>query len=163
MSIIWLNSVYIIVQDWIYNGYLFYPFILLTVCNNIYQVFAHIFTGTKFLGFKHIVPHGSSDQQTLTVFTVSNIFDILGWMTIYIAYGYANPFYSMLAAVHYGSGLVAIFFNHTFQKYYIGTPYKIHKEQDSFGYTYWKIFRVVFVFTDAISRGWATYHIVGSF
>lgn len=130
-------------------------FSILNVVNNLYQFWAHIFTGTKFMGYNKIVPYGSEDNQTLMTFTMSNIFDILGWITIYISYGYASPFYSILVATHYGSGIVSIFFNQTFQKYYISIPQKTKHKSDKFGYNYWRAFRVSFVFIDAFSRAFA--------
>jgi len=142
----------------IFNTYTRIPFLILTLTNNIYQVYAHIFTGTKFAGYYGIVPLGSKDNQTLTVFTISNVFDILGWMSIFIYYGYAHPFLAILAAAHYGSGIVSIFFNKTFQAYFIGNNSK-KNNSDTFGYLYWRIFRVSFVLTDAIARGYVSYFI----
>ena len=138
------------------NNYLRFPFIFLTFVNNVYQVYAHVFTGSKFAGYKNISPPGSADNQSLTVFTLSNIFDILGWMSIFVYYGYAPLFLALLASAHYGSGIVSIFFNQTFQKYFIEDSNK-KDENDTFGYIYWKIFRVSFVLTDAISRGYVCY------
>ena len=49
----------------IMNQYFRYPFLFLTLTNNIYQVYAHVFTGSKFAGYNGIVPHGSRDKQSL--------------------------------------------------------------------------------------------------
>ena len=153
------------------NKYLYKAFLFVTDFNNAYQVYAHIFTGTKFMGYKKIVPHGSRDKQSLSIFTVSNIFDILGWLTIFVLHKRAHPFLALLAAVHYGTGIVSIFYNSTFQLYYIED--KDEKkgdddekkgddddkkgdekcEDDDFSYRAWRIFRTSFVFTDAICRG----------
>lgn len=127
----------------------------LTVLNNIYQVYAHIFTGTKFMGYKQISPPGSQDNQTLLSFTVSNIFDILGWMGIFVYYGYANPILALLASGHYGTGIISIFFNKTFQEYFIELKFNICNK-----IRYWQLFRVCFVFTDAIARGYVVYLII---
>ena len=156
-SLIYLNPLYLVINNIINSQISLYTiFLYLTLINNIYQVIAHIFTGTKFMGFYQIVPLGSADNQKLSIFTISNIFDILGWLMIFVYYQHANPFLCLLASVHYGSGIVSIFFNKTFQKYYIENGKKINTD-DKFGYLYWKIFRVCFVFTDAIARGYVTY------
>ena len=160
LVLLYLNPLYSVIRGFIYNYYMYYPFLLITVLNNIYQVYAHVFTGIKFMGFKQIVPPGSSDNQSLAIFTISNIFDILGWLTVYIYYGKTTPFLAILASAHYGSGIVAIFFNQTFQKYYIGVPFRRRNKKDRFGYWYWRLFRVSFVFTDAITRGWISYLII---
>ena len=140
------------------NRYFRFPFLFLTLTNNIYQVYAHVFTGTKFAGYDAIAPPGSGDNQSLTVFTISNIFDILGWMTIFVYYGYAHLFLAFLASAHYGSGIVSIFFNKTFQSYFIEDSRR-KNNLDTFGYIYWKFFRICFVLTDAISRGYVCYFI----
>ena len=155
-SLIYINPVYSYLYHTILCYQLYDYFLWFTFVNNIYQVIAHIFTGTKFMGYYGIVPVGSADNQTLCEFTTSNIFDILGWLTIFVHYGQAHPFLCLLAAVHYGSGIVSIFFNKTFQNYYIENGKRLN-ETDTFGYLYWRTFRICFVFTDAIARGYVTY------
>lgn len=156
LSLIYLNPFYSYMYHVILCCDLYHYFLYSTLINNIYQVVAHIFPGTKFMGYYGFVPAGSADNQRLSVFTVSNIFDILGWLTIFIYYERADPFLCLLASVHYGSGIVSIFFNKTFQKYYIENGKKINNT-DTFGYIYWRIFRIGFVFTDALARGYMTY------
>ncbi len=135
----------------------YWSFLLFTVGNNLYQVYAHIFTGTKFMGYLHIMPHGSRDNQSLHIFTVSNVCDILGWLSIFVWHKRAHPFLAMLAANHYAAGLVSIFFNLTFQNYYIENGERNMKKSptDEFSYLSWKLFRTGFVFTDAISRAYS--------
>ena len=158
-SLIKLEFLYVYLHSQIYNHGLNNLFWFLTAGNNLYQVWAHIFTGTKFLGYDQIVPHGSADIQTLWTFTVSNIFDILGWLTIFVYFKSAHPFLALLAAVHYGSGIVSIFFNSLFQKYYIQSGTKMD-EADTFGYREWTLFRTIFVFVDALARGYMVYLIL---
>ena len=154
-----LDFLYKWLQLWIISSdQLYITFLILNLINNYYQVYAHIFTATKFLGYNKFVPPGSKDDQSLMVFTMSNIFDILGWLTIFIYYGFGFWLLVLLASVHYGSGITAIFFNDVFQKYYIGEPGKYQTENDSFGYKYWTYFRVIFVLTDAISRSYCCYY-----
>jgi len=138
------------------NNYLYLHFIVLSLLNNYYQVYAHIFTATKFMGYNQIIPAGSRDDQSLMVFTMSNIFDILGWISVYIIYGFGHWFLILLAAVHFGSGITAILFNDTFQRYYIGEPGKHKFLNDTFGYKYWTWFRIIFVLIDAISRAYVS-------
>lgn len=150
-----LEPVYVILNNFFLNN-LYTPFFLLTVGNNLYQVYAHIFTGTKFMGYSGIEPHGSRDNQTLTVFTISNIFDILGWLTIFVLHKKAHPFLAFLTGSHYGTGIVSILFNKTFQNYYIeGKEKNKVNEYDSFSYFSWRVFRTAFVFTDALARGYS--------
>jgi hypothetical protein len=140
------------------NPYWYTSFLFFTIGNNLYQVYAHIFTGTKFMGYLQIMPHGSRDNQTLEIFTISNVCDILGWLSIFVLHKRANPFLAMLAANHYAAGLVSIFYNKTFQTYYIeNVEQKIIKKSptDEFNYSSWRLFRTLFVFTDAISRGYS--------
>ena len=134
-----------------------YSLLFANIVNNVYQVYAHIFTGVKFMGCGQIYPYGSDKDQSLAVFTLSNIFDILGWMTIYVYYGYASFFVAALGAFHYSTELIAIFFNKTFHKYFIGLTNDKIKNNNNFKYVYWRTFRSLFVFTDAISRGYLSY------
>ena len=138
----------------------YFLFWLFTVTNNIYQVYAHIFTATKFQGIRHIVPYGSSDKQTMVTFNVSNIFDILGWLCLFMLHNDVHPFFALLAGSHFGTGLVSIFFNKTFQQYYIEEPSDTNKHQiDTFNYNVWRASRTIFVTIDAISRGILTYYL----
>ena len=133
-------------------------FLIFTIGNNVYQVYAHIFTGTKFMGYLQIMPMGSRDAQSLQIFTLSNVCDILGWLSIFVLHKRAYPFLAMLAANHYAAGLISIFFNYTFQSYYIeDTDQKNVKKSptDNFSYLSWRLFRTIFVFTDAVSRAYS--------
>ena len=139
------------------NTYWYTSFLVFTIGNNVYQVYAHIFTGTKFMGYLGIMPHGSRDAQTLQIFTISNVCDILGWLSIFVLHKGAHPFLAMLAANHYAAGLISIFFNYTFQSYYIeDMKHNIKKSPtDEFSYLSWRLFRTIFVFTDALSRAYS--------
>ena len=109
------------------------------------------------MGYLQIMPHGSRDAQTLQIFTISNVCDILGWLSIFVLHRRAYPFLAMLAANHYAAGLVSIFFNYTFQSYYIEDVKRNVKKSptDEFSYLSWRLFRTIFVFTDALSRAYS--------
>ena len=111
------------------------------------------------MGYLGIMPHGSRDAQTLKIFTISNVCDILGWLSIFVLHRRAYPFLVMLAANHYAAGLISIFFNYTFQSYSIEDMKKNVKKSptDGFSYPSCRLFRTIFVFTDALSR---TYSII---
>jgi len=150
-----LNFLYKFIQSKLQERpHLYLHFIILSLLNNYYQVYAHIFTATKFMGYNHIIPAGSKDNQSIILFTITNILDILGWISVYIIYGFGHWFLILLAAVHFGSGITAILFNNTFQRYYIAEPRKYKFLNDSFGYKYWTWFRIIFVLTDAVSRAY---------
>jgi hypothetical protein len=123
-------------------------FELFHITNNLYQVYAHIFTGIKFLGYRHVVPLGSDENQTVSDFTKASLFDILGWVTIYIYYGHASLFPALLGAFHFSSWMISVFFDRSFHEYIIGIGSKN---------VYWTLFRTSFVFTDGIVRGYMTY------
>ena len=148
------NPIYISLNSFFLKNF-YWSFLFFTIGNNAYQVYAHIFTGTKFMGYLQIMPHGSRDQQSLQIFTISNVCDILGWLSIFVLHKNAHPFLAMLAANHYAAGIVSIFFNYTFQSYYIEDGDIKKSPADEFSYLYWRLFRTVFVFTDAISRAYS--------
>lgn len=176
------SNLYFLLHSFIYKYYLIhYMFIFTLVTNNIYQIYAHVFTATKFLGYMKIVPHGSRDRQTLLVFTISNFFDILGWFLIFIYMKHANYLFSFIAAVHFGTGIISFIFQDTFQKYYIENgkefkhiaplpsplPSSLHLSnlqlsplqekddlQDNFSYRSWRLFRTAFVIVDAVARNY---------
>lgn len=153
-----LNNLYrIIFNAAKYSYIIWYPFVLVTIVNNLYQVFAHIFTATTFTGSYVIIPYGSHKKQTLLDFTVSNIFDILGWICIFVYFKCARPFPALLAATHFGAALVSIIQYKTFQDYYIDSAKNIRTQylnsNDEFRYGIWRGFKASFVMTDAIVRG----------
>lgn len=156
VPLIWLNAVYASI-----HAVVFYwtpiraTFLMVTLANNGYQIFAHIFAATKFMGFKQVVPFGAHDNQPLTTFTLSNVLDILGWLTIFVYHGYAHPFLVLLAATHYGTGMTAMLFPKTFQEYYIVGPKTLPTTTTTpttHWYTHWTASRVGFVTLDAVTR-----------
>ncbi len=181
-SLIISTPLYVSLSQFLKNyKFLYGLFMTLLIANNGYQVYAHVFTATKFLGYKRIIPHGSRDSQSLLEFTISNFFDILGWLLIFVYLQNANYLFSFLAAVHFGTGVISFMFMDTFQKYYIENGDNVNQTQtkypsqlsielenlqkqlnkhqiitnninDEFNYTYWKLFRTAFVILDAVSR-----------
>lgn len=157
-SILWLyiDFVYIFFHSLLHtHPIVWYTFVSFTVLNNLYQTYAHIFTATTFGGLHIIIPWGSKKNQTLSSFTMSNSLDIIGWLCIFVYLQRCPLVPGLLAATHYGSGIISIFFNKTFQTYYIDSVKDIRKQniqQDTFGYTYWKTFKILFVLTDAFTR-----------
>lgn len=156
-----IDFVYSFVYDALkWYTFVWWIFILFTLLNNIYQVIAHVFTATTFSGFYWFVPPGSHKRQSLMIFTMSNVLDIVGWMCVFIYYRKAHPFPTLLAATHYGSGIVSILFNKTFQKYYIDNCNQKKDDNDPFRFWIWKLFKVSFVATDAVVRGWYSWNII---
>lgn len=136
---------------------IYYTFLIFTVINNLHQVYEHILTACKYHNI-NIVPYGSKNVENLMRFTTFNVLDIIGWFGLFVFYQDVHPFLALLAGAHFGSGLVSIFFNKTFQTYYLKEP--IPKDVDTFKYGYWKLFKTTFVLTDAVVRGILTYYVL---
>ena len=101
---------------------------LITIIINQFEAYTNIDTGCKYLGYE------------LTIF---NVLDILGWELIFMCLGYAPPFASFLASIHYGTGIASMF-----DRYYINHNYDKKYSIERC----WKWFKVAFVFTDTITR-----------
>jgi hypothetical protein len=66
-------------------SFIYYSLCILTLINNIYQVFTHILTALKFLSLRldkdvYYTPGGAEDGQSLKTFIFWNIVDQAGWI-----------------------------------------------------------------------------------
>ena len=119
---------------------------------NAYQVLTHVFTALKFAGYNIFIPGGAKDKQPLYEFTIHNVLDLLGWITIFMYNKNLYMPYVFLAAVHMGVGQVAIVMPIIFQNYYIKD---ISIEYPSFQYA-----KLIFVTLDFIYRSRAIYFMI---
>ena len=134
------------------NKFILYGFLGLLIGVNFYEVIAHFFATFKYLGVFPDVLMGTGDKQSLSKFAAATSIDIFGWVLFFIYDGYAYWLLAYLAGFHVGALLIALFFNKTFQQYYIAKL--SNDEKMEFKSTWWNLFRTLFVVFDGIIRGY---------
>jgi hypothetical protein len=132
----------------LYRYNLFYPILVLTLINNLYQVCTHILTAVKFCGVDMpIVPGGAKDDQSILEFTIHNSLDFFGWISLFIVSQQLTFPTCILAGSHAGVGITAFFYPKVFSQYYIEDITKISNSLSSFQH-----FKIIFVLIDAAYR-----------
>jgi len=139
-------------QIFFMNKFIFYTFLMLLFCINFYEVIAHFFATFKYLGLLPDILMGTGDNQILSKFAIATSIDIFGWILFFIYDGYAYWILAYLAGFHVGALLIALFFNKTFQQYYIAKL--SYDKKIEFKSTWWNLFRTSFVIFDGIIRGY---------
>jgi hypothetical protein len=128
-------------------------FYLFNYVNNIYQICAHVLTGAKFmnLGIMAAVdhPYGAKPEQHLSSHTISNVFDIVGWITIMMARESVGLIPCLMAATHMSTGIVSVGYGSVYSQ----NPKTGKYTADTFNYEFWIGLRSSFVSFDALCRG----------
>ena len=130
---------------------------IITLCNNVYQMITHLITTVKFMGYnvpQSIIPLGARDDQTAKQFTVYNYIDIMGWLTHMISMGYSNVVYNILTATHIAAAFISTANPVLFHRYYIRTENTP---------LYFQYMKAGFVFLDASSRTYSLYTLINKF
>jgi hypothetical protein len=159
---IYSDSIFLYLQGICFsNRYITYILIASLICVNLYEVVAHLFATLKYLGLSPDILMGTADKQILSKFAIATSIDIFGWILFFIYDGYAYWILAYLAGLHVGALVIALFFNKTFQQYYIA---KLDKDvKVEFKSSWWNFFRISFVAFDGIVRGYVAYVIFQKF
>ena len=115
---------------------------------NTYQIIAHIGVGMKYLGMPFII-YGSNKDQVCMEFVLSTICDYIGWLTIFTRLNYVPLLPKSLANSHISTAMLSMLNHDTFQDIYIKNHLPI-----------WNIGRALFVFSDAIVRGYYQFWVI---
>ena len=120
--------------------------------NNLYQIIAHVVVGLKFLGI-HVAVFGSMDEQHQIEFQLMNALDYAGWIAIFSRLDKVPIVPKLLANTHVATGFVSLLDQSYFQQTYI----------KNLGTVEWDCFRALFVFLDAIVRGYYHFGVLQNF
>jgi hypothetical protein len=117
---------------------------------NIYQIGIHILVGLKFLGIQSTDFLASQTYmettENQTIFLLVNLLDYIGFIAIFSRLDKVHWLPKTIANTHIATQMMSLWMGHSkFQEIYIFNNYFI-----------WNLFRGIFVWLDAIIRGY--YH-----